>query len=692
MDFVIAHLEFCPPTAAVNWASSVLQMFPDRIGIMTTHGYLGLSAQRSVHSCTNTQYLWDLLAPPNPNLHFMLSGHVHGESRRVDTVNGHAVHQMLADYQDRATGGEGWLRILRFVPADDKVYVQTYSPWLNRFEADADSEFTLDFPMGGVFTNAGSVSAPSGSTASIATAGLLPSTLYEWRMSVTNAAGKTQTGPVWTFTTGTDGTINQPPTANGQLVNVLEDAPATPITLAAADPEGGPLTYTIVAGPSHGALDGSAPAVTYQPVANFTGADSFTFMANDGQANSNVAAVSITIQAVNDPPSATGESYTAQSGSMLTAAAPGVLANDSDIDSATMTAVLVSNPSHGALTLNTNGSFTYTPAAGYSGPDAFSYVANDGEADSGVATATVTVLAAPLPTCSLAAAPASIVQGATATLSWTTQNATSLLIDQGVGAVTPVTGGSRPVSPTVTTTYTGAVTGTGGSGNCSTTLTVTPPSPGPTGLIAAYEFAAGSGTAIVDSSGNNLNGTATSTAWTTAGRYGNALSFNGSSSYVNLGNPLALQATGSMSWTAWVRATSTPADDGQIIAKSGGTSGWQFKTSPDTGPHTFGIMISGSTGVVQRYSTTIRALNTWYHVAAVYNAPARTLDIYVNGVLDNGALIGTIPAAQTVPTTNVNIGRRSGGFYFGGILDDIRIYGRPLTADEIRTVMTTPIP
>ena len=105
--------------------------------------------------CGSTQYLWDSLAVPNPNLHFMLSGHVHAESRRTDIVNGQPVFQMLADYQERASGGEGWLRILRFVPADNKVYVQTYSPWLNRFETDADSEFTLDFPMGGAFGSAG---------------------------------------------------------------------------------------------------------------------------------------------------------------------------------------------------------------------------------------------------------------------------------------------------------------------------------------------------------------------------------------------------------------------------------------------------------------------------------------------------------------------------------------------------------
>jgi hypothetical protein len=248
------------------------------------------------------------------------------------------------------------------------------------------------------------------------------------------------------------------------------------------------------------------------------------------------------------------------------------------------------------------------------------------------------------------------------------------------------------VSPGSTTNYTGAVSGPGGTNGCATVLTVTTGSPGPSGLIAAYEFSAGTGTTIADSSGNNLTGTATSTTWTTAGKYGNALSFNGTSSYVNLANPSALQATGSMTWAAWVKATSTPADDGQIISKSSGSDGWQLKTSPDTGPHTFGVRVTGSTGVVQRYSATVRALNTWYHVAAVYNASARTLDIYVNGVLDNGVLLGTIPAAQTATTTNVNIGRRSGGFYFGGVLDDVRVYGRALTAGEIQTVMSTPIP
>ena len=148
-----------------------------------------------------------------------------------------------------------------------------------------------------------------------------------------------------------------------------------------------------------------------------------------------------------------------------------------------------------------------------------------------------------------------------------------------------------------------------------------------------------------------------------------------------------------MTWSAWVKAAANPADDGQIIAKSDNAgSGWQFKTSPDTGPHTFGVAVSGSSSSkAQRYSTTVRSLNVWYHVAGVYNAATRTLDTYVNGVLDNGTLMGTVPASQVNSTVNVNIGRRTGGFYFNGIIDEVRIYNRALSQAEIQTDMDTPI-
>ena len=266
-------------------------------------------------------------------------------------------------------------------------------------------------------------------------------------------------------------------------------------------------------------------------------------------------------------------------------------------------------------------------------------------------------------------------------------------------------GANRTVTVTPAAGQTGTATITvtvnDGPNNTSTNFVVTvnpgapTPTPTPTppaGPVAAYNFNEGSGTTVTDVSGNGITGNIIGATWTTGGKNGNALSFNGSSSYVDLGNPALLQITGSMTWSAWVKAAANPPDDGQIVAKSDNASGWQFKTSPDTGPHTFGVGVAGATNTfAQRYSTTVRSLNVWYHVAGVYNASARTLDIYVNGVLNNGTLSGTVPASQINSAVNVNIGRRSGGFYFNGVIDDVRIYNRALSQAEIQADMNTPV-
>jgi hypothetical protein len=216
----------------------------------------------------------------------------------------------------------------------------------------------------------------------------------------------------------------------------------------------------------------------------------------------------------------------------------------------------------------------------------------------------------------------------------------------------------------------------------------------PSALAASYSFREGMGTTTADGSGNAITGTLSGATWSTSGKIGNALSFNGTNAYVNLNNPTALKTTGSMTWMAWVNATANPGDDGQIISKSNDASGWQFKTSPDTGPHTFAIAVSGSGPRAQRNSRTVRLLNTWYHVAGVYNATAQTLDIYVNGVLDNGVLTNAIPSVQTVPNINVNIGRRTGGsgYYFKGLIDEVAVYNRALSAAEIQSLMNLPVP
>jgi len=189
-------------------------------------------------------------------------------------------------------------------------------------------------------------------------------------------------------------------TANAYPVN--EDAT---LTVAAAgvlandtdaDP-GTTLTAVLVSGPSHGVLTLNADgSFTYTPTANYAGADSFTYRANDGGLDSNVATVSITVNNVNDAPTATADTYSTNEDTPLSVSAAGVLGNDADIDTgAVLTAVLISGPAHGTLTLNPNGSFVYTPTANYSGPDGFVYRASDGTAQSANTAVTLNVISVP---------------------------------------------------------------------------------------------------------------------------------------------------------------------------------------------------------------------------------------------------------------------------------------------------------
>jgi VCBS repeat-containing protein len=190
--------------------------------------------------------------------------------------------------------------------------------------------------------------------------------------------------------------VNSPPTAVDDSYTTDED---TTLNVAApgvltndSDPENDPLTAVLVSDVTNGSLTLNADgSFDYTPNANFNGSDSFTYTANDGAADSNTATVTITVNAINDPPAASDDSYVTNEDTPLNVAAPGVLANDSDPDGDPLTAVLVSDVTNGSLTLNADGSFDYTPNIGFNGADSFTYLANDGAADSNTATVTITV-------------------------------------------------------------------------------------------------------------------------------------------------------------------------------------------------------------------------------------------------------------------------------------------------------------
>jgi VCBS repeat-containing protein len=194
---------------------------------------------------------------------------------------------------------------------------------------------------------------------------------------------------------------NDAPTVANDTYSVDEDqqlivSVALGVLANDSDLEASPLSASLATGATSGTVVlNSSGFFTYTPRVNFNGNDSFTYTASDGSA-SRTATVTINVRAVNDSPTATGDAYTVDEGSSLNVtAANGVLANDADVDQEALRAVLVngSGPVNGSLSLNTNGSFTYTPNAAFFGSDSFRYFAQDGAgAVSNTVTVTIDVL------------------------------------------------------------------------------------------------------------------------------------------------------------------------------------------------------------------------------------------------------------------------------------------------------------
>jgi uncharacterized repeat protein (TIGR01451 family) len=202
------------------------------------------------------------------------------------------------------------------------------------------------------------------------------------------------------FNTTVDINANRPPATTADSYTVAEDgslnvAAGSGVLANDTDADAQAMTVVPMGTPSHGTLTlNPNGSFLYTPDPNYAGSDNFSYRATDGTDSSLVTVVSLTVTGVNDAPTATADSHSATEDQTLNVAAPGVLGNDADPEGQTLTAVVVSGPAHGSLTLNANGSFAYTPTPNYNGPDSFTYRVSDGGAQSAPATVTLTVAAA----------------------------------------------------------------------------------------------------------------------------------------------------------------------------------------------------------------------------------------------------------------------------------------------------------
>jgi hypothetical protein len=224
---------------------------------------------------------------------------------------------------------------------------------------------------------------------------------------------------------------------------------------------------------------------------------------------------------------------------------------------------------------------------------------------------------------------------------------------------------------------------TGGNTTVSAPITVTVSNVTPSGLVLALGFNENNGTTVTDSSGNSNNGTLNGTTWSTSGKYGNALSFNGSSALVSIIDSASLNLTTGMTLEAWVNPSTTSAAWRDIIYKGSNDIYYLEGSSPQGQAPAMGASFSTN----PLYATAALAANTWSHLAATYDGA--TLRLYVNGVqVASRAQTGAIQTSTGVLTIG---GDPLYGQYFAGRIDEVRIYNNALSSAAIQADMNTPV-
>jgi hypothetical protein len=369
-----------------------------------------------------------------------------------------------------------------------------------------------------------------------------------------------------------------------------------------------------------------------------------------------------------------------------------VLANDTDADGNPLTLTSVTQGTHGTVTIS-GTSVIYTPAAGFVGTDSFTYTVSDGQGGSAIGTVTVNVLAGDQPPVA-SSDTVSIPAGTSITIAVLTNDTDPYGYALSITAVTQGAHGTVTFQST-SVTYTPAAgfvgtdsftyTVTDGYDNYATaTVTVIVLSDRAASLVAAYNFNEGSSTTVTDASGNNHTGTIRGAKWTTAGKFGNALVFNGTNALVTIPDTSWLRLTTAMTLEAWVKPSKVTNGWRDVIRK--GNNDYFLDATSDhnkvpAGGGTFGTtktVVWGKAGL---------AANTWTHLAVTYDG--MRIRLYVNGV----QVSSQEKTGNLVTSTNpLQIGGDSRyGHYFQGTIDEVRIYNQELLPSEIVADMQTPV-
>ena len=243
LDFIVINLGYTTSLDpnVLAWANDLLAaQYPTRRAIVVYHNLLRENSIPAPFS-DEGQAIYDTLKG-NANLFLMLGGHLPTEVSRTDTFDGHTVYSLRSDYQDREMG-DGWLRLMEFQPAANQIQVYTYSPYLDQWETDADSQFTLPYDMSSVLyppstPTQSATAVPPDPSPEVTLAGVSTSTEYVENVTISEST-PTVTGLVGSF----------PPEGTMVVEPVSQGTPAVTGLVASITPEGTMVVEPVSADP-----------------------------------------------------------------------------------------------------------------------------------------------------------------------------------------------------------------------------------------------------------------------------------------------------------------------------------------------------------------------------------------------------------------------------------------------------------
>lgn len=241
LNFIIVYMGWNIGDAEIDWVNEVVQAHPDRKAILAFHEYLLVSNNRAPIA----DEIYERVVVPNKNVFATLSGHYHDAETLIDEIDDDGdgvadrkVYQMLADYQGAEMGGLGYIRLMQFDLANNKIHMKTYSPYLDDYnyydpaEYPGKDEFDIDIDLGAmtkrvatdyfeanVYTeqSLGTVEqVASGAEASVTWNSLGAGTNYEWYVAVADEHSGYALSPIWSFTTASNSGTPTPTPGPGE--------------------------------------------------------------------------------------------------------------------------------------------------------------------------------------------------------------------------------------------------------------------------------------------------------------------------------------------------------------------------------------------------------------------------------------------------------------------------------------------